>query len=163
MTSLSDVIREIIEARHYATLATHNKDGSIHTTPVWYLFENEKFYIDAASSSRKSRNVAARSNATILVDIRQPGTERWIYASGSVEILRGEKSREINSKIFRRYLTQEAIKDPRIGPAFAASNDITICLIPEKWRSYNSKDVDDQYFGGIMSSAVEKWFLPIDN
>ena len=87
MTSLSDVIREIIEARHYATLATHNKDGSIHTTPVWYLFENEKFYIDAKSSSRKSRNVAARSNATILVDIRQPGTERWIYASGSAEIL----------------------------------------------------------------------------
>ena len=163
MTILSEAIREIIEGRHYATLATHNKDGSIHTTPVWYLFENEQFYIDAPSSSRKSRNVAARSNATILVDIRRPGTERWIYASGSVEILRGDDSREINSRIFRRYLTQEAIKDPRIGPAFEGSNDITICLIPEKWRSYSSKDVDDQYFGGIMGSAADKWFLPIDN
>lgn len=163
MTALNDVIQEILVARHYATLATHNTDGSIHTTPVWYLFENEKFYVDAESSSRKTRNVTARSNATILVDIRQPGTERWIYASGRVEILRGDISREINSKIFSRYLTQEALNDPRIGPAFAAANDITICLVPEKWRSWSSKDVDDQFFGGIMSSAAEKWFLPVDN
>ncbi|HXG68163.1 MAG TPA: pyridoxamine 5'-phosphate oxidase family protein [Blastocatellia bacterium] len=163
MPTISDSLRLILEARRYATLATHNDDGSIHTTPVWYLFENGKFYVGSASASRKARNVAARPNATIMVDIRQPGGERWVSASGSVETLRGDDSREVNAKILRRYLTEEAIEDSRIGPAFAATDDITICLTPETWRSWSAKDTDEQFFGGILTSTPEKWFRPVDN
>ena len=162
MPTLSDPMREILEDRHYATLATHNENGSIHLTPVWYLFENGRFYAGTPSSSRKARNVAARPNATIMVDMRQPGGESWVYASGRVETLRGDESREINSKIFYRYLTNEAIEDPRIGPAFAAADDITICLIPERWRFWSSKEMDEQFYGGVLSSSPEKWFRPED-
>lgn len=163
MRSPSDSMRETLEARHYATLATHNEDGSIHTTPVWYLFENGRFYVGSSSSTRKARNAAARPNATIMIDIRQPGGDSWIYASGRVETLQGDDSREINSKILRRYLTEEAIKNPNIGPAFAAVDDITLCLVPETWRSWSARDIDEQFFGGILSSDPEKWFRPIDN
>jgi hypothetical protein len=163
MSTLSDSMREILEARHYATLATHNEDGSIHTTPVWYLFENGRFYVESPSSSRKARNAAARPNATTMLDIRRPGDESWGYASGRVETLRGDDSLEINSKILHRYLTEEAIKDTRIGPAFAAADDITICIIPERWRSWSAKEIDEQFFGGILTRDPEKWFRPIDN
>jgi PPOX class probable F420-dependent enzyme len=161
MPALSDSMREILEARHYATLATHNEDGSIHLTPVWYLFENLRFYVGSPSSSRKARNAAARPHATIMVDIRQPGGERWVYASGRVETLIGDDSREANSKILQRYLTEEAIKDSRIGPAFAAADDITLCLVPETWRSWSAKDTDEQFFGGILTSDPERWFRPM--
>jgi hypothetical protein len=90
MPALSDSMRETLEAGHYATLATHNEDGSIHLKPVWYLFENGKFYVGSASSSWKARNLAARPNATPLVDVRQPGGEPWLYASGHVETKRGD-------------------------------------------------------------------------
>ena len=163
MPTLSDAMRQILEARRYATLATHDADGSIHTTPIWYLFENGKFYFGSGSASRKARNVVARPNATILVDIRQPGSEVWVYASGNVEILTGDQSRDINSRILRRYLTDEAIEDSRIGPAFASTDDITICLNPEKWRSWSSKDLDEQFFGGVLGSNPEKWFRPVDD
>src|SRR5262249_17566512 len=163
MPTFSDPIRGILEARHYAILATHNEDRSIHLTPVWYLFENERFYVGSSSSIRKARNVAARPSATIMVDVRQPGCESWVYASGRVETLRGDDSQKINSRILRRYLTHEAIEDSRIGPAFAAADDITICLIPETWRSWSSKDVDEQFFGGILTGTPEKWFRPIEN
>jgi nitroimidazol reductase NimA-like FMN-containing flavoprotein (pyridoxamine 5'-phosphate oxidase superfamily) len=163
MPALSDWMQQTLEARHYATLATHNEDGSIHLTPVWYLFENGKFYVGSASSSRKARNVTARPNATLMVDIRQPGGERCVYASGHVETLRGNESREINSKILHRYLTEGAVKDSRIGPAFAAADDITICLIPERWRSWSLMEMDEQFFGGILTSTPEEWFRPIDN
>jgi nitroimidazol reductase NimA-like FMN-containing flavoprotein (pyridoxamine 5'-phosphate oxidase superfamily) len=73
MSTLSDSMRQILQARHYATMATHNVDGTIHTTPVWYLFENGKFYVGSPSASRKTLNVIARPNATIMVDIRRPG------------------------------------------------------------------------------------------
>ena len=163
MPTSTDPTRVILEGRHYATLATHNEDGTIHTTPVWYLFDSGKFFVGSPSSSRKARNVAARPNATIIVDIRQPGSESWVYASGRVEIISGDDSREINSRILSRYLTQEAIEDSRIGPAFAATDDITICLVPVTWRSWRAKDVDEQFFGGILTGSPEKWFLPIEN
>jgi nitroimidazol reductase NimA-like FMN-containing flavoprotein (pyridoxamine 5'-phosphate oxidase superfamily) len=163
MSTSSDSMRQILQARHYATIATHNVDGTIHTTPVWYLFENGKFYVGSPSASRKARNVIARPNATIMVDIRRPGGECWIYAAGNVEILRDDESRKINSRILRRYLTEAAIEDSRIGPAFAAADDITICVAPAKWRSWSSKDLDEQFFGGILTSAPEKWFRPVDD
>jgi hypothetical protein len=127
------------------------------------VFENGSFYVGSPSSSRKARNAAARPNATILVDTRKPGSERWIYASGGVEILRGDASRAINSRILNRYLTEDAIADPRIGPMFAAADDSTIRLIPESWRSWNSEDVDERFFAGLLGSAPEKWFRPVDN
>jgi nitroimidazol reductase NimA-like FMN-containing flavoprotein (pyridoxamine 5'-phosphate oxidase superfamily) len=163
MPTLTDAMRQILEARRHATLATHNDDRTIHTTPVWYLFGNGRFYIGSPSTSRKARNLVARPNATIMVDIRQPGGEGWVYASGNVEILTGDESRKINSTILRRYLTEEAMEDSRVGPAFAAADDITICLVPETWRSWSSKDLDEQFFGGILASSPEKWFRPVED
>jgi PPOX class probable F420-dependent enzyme len=163
MRTLDESAREFLSGRRYATLATHNDDGSIHTTPVWYLFENDNFYIGVPSFSRKARNAAARPNATVLVEARKPGGERWVSASGNVEILTGDNSREINSRILRRYLTDDAIADPRIGPGFAAADDITLCLTPETWRSWSSKDLDHQFFGDMLGSAPEKWFRPVED
>jgi PPOX class probable F420-dependent enzyme len=162
MQTLDDSAREILSGRRYATLATHNEDGSIHTTPVWYVFEDDTLYVGTPSVSRKARNVFSRPNATMLVEIRKTGSERWVSGSGRVEILRDEKSRAINSRILRRYLTEEAMADPRVGPAFAAVDDITICLKPESWRSWKSSEVDKQFFGGLLGSDPERWFRPTE-
>ena len=162
MRTLDDTTLEFLSGRRYATLATHDDDGSIHTTPVWYLFENGLFFVGSPSLSRKARNVSARPNATIMIDVRKPGSERWVSASGRVEIFTGDDSREINSKILSRYLTKDAIEDPRIGPGFAAADDITICLRPELWRTWSSTDVDRQFFGGLLGSDPQKWFRPVE-
>lgn len=163
MRALNESAREFLSGPRYATLATHNEEGSIHTTPVWYLFENGNFYFGVPSFSRKARNVVARPNATVLIDARKPGGERWVSASGHVEILTGDESRAINSKILSRYLTEDAIADPRIGPGFAAADDITLSLKPETWRSWSSNDVDKQFFGGLLGSDPEKWFRPVED
>jgi PPOX class probable F420-dependent enzyme len=162
MPTLGDAKRGILEGRRYSTLATQNEDGTIHLTPVWYLFENGKFYVGSSSGSRKVRNLTARPKATIMIDVRKPGGESWVSASGPVEILKGDDSREIHSRILHRYLTEEAISDPRTGPVFVAADDITICLIPETWRSWSAKETDEQYFGGILGKDPERWFRPIE-
>ena len=162
MATLDNWVREFLSERRYAALATHNGDGSIHVTPVWYLFESEKFYVGSSSLSRKARNVLARPNATILVDARKPGTECWVYASGNCEILMNAESREITSRILHRYLTVEAMSDPRIGPGFEAADDITICLDPLTWRTWRASDVDEQFFGGVLGGSPRKWFRPAE-
>lgn len=162
MAQLSDSMRELLNGRHYATLGTLSEDGSIHLTPVWYLFENECFFVSTASSDRKVRNILARPEASLIVDIRKLGSERWVSASGVAEIIRGGRSKEINTKIGQRYLTKVALEDPRVGPVFAASGEVTIGLTPHSWRSYDLKSLDDQFFAGILRQTPQQWFLPLD-
>jgi PPOX class probable F420-dependent enzyme len=162
MARLNDSMRALLNGRHYATLATLNEDGSIHLTPVWYLFEQEGLFVSTASSDRKVRNIVARPEASLLVDVRKPGSERWVSASGRAEIIRGERSKAINANIGRRYLTQAALEDPRVWPVFAAASDVTIALTPHMWRSFDLKSLDDQWFAGLLRQSPERWFLPLD-
>jgi hypothetical protein len=134
----------------------------MHLTPVWYLFEDEGFFVSTGSSDRKVRNILDRPQVSLLVDIRKPGSECWVSASGTAEIIRGERSKAINQKIGLRYLTQAALEDPRVGPVFAASGEVTIGLTPHTWRSWDLKSLDDQFFAGILRQTPEQWFLPLD-
>jgi PPOX class probable F420-dependent enzyme len=162
MAKLNDSMRELLKGRHYATLATLNEDGSIHLTPVWYLFEEDRFFVESGAAARKVRNVLARPQASIIVDIRKLGRERWVSASGTAEVIRGERAKEIGAKIHRRYMTKAALEDPRIGPAMEAAGETAISLRPESWGSWELKSLDDQYFGGLLGQTPEKWFLPLD-
>jgi PPOX class probable F420-dependent enzyme len=114
MAKLTDSVREFLNGCHYATVATLNEDGSIHLTPVWYLFENECFFVMTAADSRV-RNLLARPQASLMVDSRRElGSTRWVSAAGTAELMRGEQATEIKAKILWRYLTKTEQEDPRV-------------------------------------------------
>ena len=52
---LTDELRGFLGERRYAVLATHDRDGGIHLTPIWFLFEDDRFYF--ASSSGQFRHI----------------------------------------------------------------------------------------------------------
>ena len=162
MSEPTDDIRAFLAERRYATLATQNRDGTIHLTPVWFLFDGERFCFESFSGSRKVNNLRRNPTASVVVDARPAGRERWVSASGSAEIIGGDEAQAMNSAIRRRYLTPEALDDSRIEPAFAASDDVTIMLVPTSWRSWSAEDLDAQFFGGILGATPERWFLPVD-
>jgi len=162
MSKLSNSLRGLLNGRYYATLATLNEDGSMYLTPVWYLFENERLFVETASSSRKVSNVLARPQVSLMIDARKLGSERWVCALGTAEIIRGDRAKALNAKIRQRYLTQAGLEDPRIEPVFAAADDVTLGLTPNSWRSWDLQSVDEQFFGGILTKTPEKWFLPLD-
>jgi len=70
-----------------------------------------------------------------MVDARKPGAERGVTATGSVEVISGEQSAEINLRIHSRYMSLAAISDPQIGPVFASFDDVTLRLTPDSWIS----------------------------
>lgn len=162
MAGLTDWAKNLLEGRRHATLATEDGDGRVHLTPVWYLFRDGELFVGCNSASRKVRNAAARPTASILVDVREPGAERWVSGAGPVAILSGEESRKLNAAIIERYLTPEALADPRIGPAFAAVDDVTLRIRPTRWRWWASEDVDKQFFGGMLGASPKKWFRSLD-
>ena len=141
MGKLTDDLRQFLGERRYAVLATHDPDGEIRLTPIWFLFEDDCFHFGSSSRSRKVQNVERNAAASVVVDAREPGRERWVFASGRVEIVRGAEAEAINARIRRRYVTPEALDGP-IGAALAASDDVTLRLVPTAWRSWAAPLVD---------------------
>lgn len=163
MAGLSDELRILLAERRYGILATHDPDDVIHLTPVWFLFDNDCFYFESYSESRKIKNLRRNPSASVVVDARTPGTEQWVAAAGTAEIFGGEESGIVNAAIRHRYLTPDALGDKRIEPVFAAADDVTIKLTPAKWRSWSAKGLDQAFFGGILGATPERWFLPVEN
>jgi PPOX class probable F420-dependent enzyme len=148
---LTDQLRSFLGGRRYAVLGTHDPDGGIHLTPIWFLFEDDRFYFASSSGSRKVKNVERSFSASVVVDSRDPGRERWVSSSGPVGILRDGEAQSINARIRRRYLAPKTLDGP-IEAALAASDDVTLRLAPTTWRAWTAE----------VGESPERWFLAID-
>jgi PPOX class probable F420-dependent enzyme len=151
MRDPTDELRSFLDVRRYAVLATHDPDGGIRLTPIWFLFEDDCFYFASSSRSRKVKNLGRGRSASVVVDAREPGRERWVSASGPVEILRDGEAQSINARVRRRYLAPEALGGS-IDAALAESDDVTLRLAPTAWRSWAAPVVE----------SPERWFLAVD-
>ena len=151
MGELTDELRSFLGGRRCAVLATHDPDGGIHLTPIWFLVEDDRFYFPSSSKSHKVKNLERNFTASVVVDAREPGRERWVSASGPVEILRDGEAQSINARIRRRYLAPKALDGP-IEAAIRESDDVTLRLTPTAWGSWTAPIVD----------SPEQWFLAVD-
>jgi len=152
--------QEVLTGRFIASLGTENKDGSIHLTAVWYLFDESCLYVATSSRSRKARNVALRPQASLMVDIRKPGAERGLVALCTTSVITGEDSAGINARIHRRYMSEAALADPRAGGTMAEMDDITLKLTPTGWYGWDMRTLDDALFGGSLKTPG--YLLPLD-
>ena len=152
-SALAPKFLPLLEGRRIASLGTLNDDGSPHLTAVWYLYQDGCFFVATSSRSRKARNLAARPKGTLMVEARKPGCELGVTTTGPVEILSGEKSRECNLRIHRRYLSPAAIADPQVGGIFAQFDDVTLKLRPQTWTWWDMPELDAMYFGGRFGNT----------
>jgi PPOX class probable F420-dependent enzyme len=152
--TLNPTFHGLLRGRHIAAIATENSDGSIHLTAVWYLFEDGYLFVATSSKSRKARNIAARPKASLMVDLRQPGSERGVSAAGGAELISGEPSREINRRIHQRYMSAAAMSDPHVGPVFESFDDVTIRLAPVSWTAWDMAVLGAQAFGGRLGRSA---------
>jgi PPOX class probable F420-dependent enzyme len=159
--TLDPTFQQMLQRRFIATLGTTNADGSIHLTAVWYLFEDGRLFVATSSKSRKARNVAAQPKASLMVDVRKPGSERGVTAAGRADLISGNPSREINRRVHMRYLSAAAMADPQIEPVFASFDDVTLRLTPESWFTWDMATLDAQAFGGRLG-RTPGYLLPLD-
>ena len=123
----------LLRERRIASVATISPDGLPHLTSVWFLYENEEFFLAIPSSSAKGRNLRNDSRIAIMIDIREAYREAGVTACGHAEIISGEAATIIVRRIHEKYMTQDALEDPLIGPAFDAIDDIAVRIQPTRW------------------------------
>ena len=149
MASFSDVmVKELLSGRYVASLATENKDGSIHMVAVWYWFDDAKIYVATAARSHKAGNLRRNPKVSLMIDSRDPAASRGISVVGRARLLTEGPSRQWNAKVHEKYLSEAALADTKVGPVFAAWDDTTIEITPTSVIAWDMREADQQAFGG---------------
>jgi len=162
MASLSDaMVRQLLDGRYIASLASQNPDGSIHMVAVWYLFDGTCVYVATAAGSHKARNLQANSNVSIMIDSRDVAASRGTTVVGTAQILTGDPAGRWNKRIHRKYLSAAALADARVGAAFASFDDVTIQITPTSVISWDTRQLDQEVLGGALANNPG-YLLPVE-
>jgi PPOX class probable F420-dependent enzyme len=162
MVSLADtLVQQLLRSRYVAALATQNPNGSIHMVAVWYWYDGECIFVATSSRSRKARNLKASPRVSIMIDARDPAASFGAHIAGDAQILSGDASQECNAQIYRKYLSDAAIADPRVGPVFASWDDVTIRITPSSVVAWDMREADRQVFAGAFARNPA-YMLPLE-
>ena len=162
MASMSDLlVQELLSGRYIATIASGNDDGSTHMVAVWYLSDARNVYVATSSRSRKARNLGSNNKVSLMIDSRDPAASRGVTITGTAQLLTGRAASEWNEKVQRKYLSEAALADPKVGPVFAGWDDVTIQITPSSVITWDMREVDRQVFGGAFQGHPG-YLLPVE-
>ena len=162
MASITDaLVQQLLKGRYIATLATQNPDSSIHMVAVWYWFDGSKIFVTTSSRSRKGRNIQTIPKASIMIDSRDPLASFGATFTGTAQILTGQASEHCSAEIHRKYLSEAALTDQKVGPVFAMWDDITIQITPTSVISWDMRVLDQQAFASAFAKNPS-YLLPLE-
>ena len=109
MASMSPpIFDQFVDADRHAILATNRSDGPPQLTPVWYLYEEGRFYVSAVDSTVKVRNLRRDPSITLCIDGCR-GDSRYVVVSGTATLIEpGQGIQvEMRKRIIRRYQSSD--------------------------------------------------------
>ncbi len=134
-------INALLSKTLIANLATTDSDGGIHIVPMWFKKIDNAIYIPTSSKTHKYKNLLQRANASVMIDISLSGLNLiGVLIRGKVQIIRGDKAKELNRLIHLKYIRTEAFDNPNIANYLSTGDDVTIELFIEKLISWNLAD-----------------------
>lgn len=141
---------ELLAQRRIVAVATVGADGAPHLTATWFLYEDGALYLAIPSGSAKGRNLARNGRVAVMIDVRVAGREAGVTGIGRAELLAGADAEPVVQRLHRKYLTDDGLADPRVGPVFAAVDDLAVKLNPDRWISWDMGELDQQAFSGAI-------------
>ena len=97
--------REFLVSQKILRLATIDPSGNPHIVPVWYMYDNNKFYIGTNTKTRKAKNIKKNSKVSFCIDvgIRSPNIIGIMGIGRAKLILKTEMVHPLAEKILLRY------------------------------------------------------------
>ena len=127
MPKFTPKAEDFLKGKHFGKLATVRKDGSPHVTPIWYMFESGRLFVNTTTSRVKYHNIKRDPRVSFLVDDGYP----YVMVEGRARIAEERDAKKDIETLAIRYTGEEAgrkaareryWKDPRIS----------IEIVPEK-------------------------------
>jgi len=120
------LVRELLELRLVAVLATLEPDGAVHAVPVWFAPGERELLLATGSRSRKVRNLERDPRATLVLHDSRPGFEVCgVSLRGRAEIVRSAAAQPLVGRVHRRYVGEAGRRLPEAA-AFLASDDVAL-------------------------------------
>jgi PPOX class probable F420-dependent enzyme len=137
-----DLVREILEARLIANLATFNPDGSIHLVGMWFLWDGEAVLSPTHHRTRKAKNIRRDPRATLMIDDSRGGFDlRGVTLVCDSDIVDPPESLELNRRIHLKYLTEHGLGLEPVR-RYLATDDVTLRLRPVKISSWDLRSTE---------------------
>jgi general stress protein 26 len=134
-------IDKLLSMTLIANLGTIDEDDSIHLLPMWLKRIGNEICIPTSHNTHKSRNLRARSRASVMIDVSKAGLNlKGVLIRGKVKLVDGEEAQRINRSSHLKYVTSEAQNDPNVASYLSKGDDITIKISMDHLISWNLAD-----------------------
>ena len=133
---------EFLSRKLVGRLATQREDGWPHVTPIWYVWEGDRFVITMGKSRRHLANIARDPHVTLIVD-EDPRTSdlskspRAVVCYGLGKLVEDEAGvRDITSKIEDRDLPAE-VRGPELDELIWFEGRVGVEIEPVRWLAWD--------------------------
>jgi len=129
---LSDpLVRELLDERVVAVLATLEPDGSVHAVALWLVPVDDSVVFATNGGSRKVRNLRRDPRATVVLHDSRPGFEVCgASLRGRVDVITGDAAVPLIDAVHRRYVSEPGLRLPEARD-FLAGDDVALVFTPE--------------------------------
>ncbi|WP_320416814.1 pyridoxamine 5'-phosphate oxidase family protein [Candidatus Nitrosotalea bavarica] len=97
--------KEFLKSQKILRLATIGPSGNPHIVPVWYMYDNDKFYVGTNTKTRKAKNIKKNSKVSFCIDIgiKSPDIVGMTGIGRAKLILKADIVKQLTEKILLRY------------------------------------------------------------
>jgi hypothetical protein len=136
------LVRELLNARLIAVLATFDREWAIHAVPMWHAAAEDAIVLATSSHSRKLRNVERDPRATLVLHDSRPGFEVCgASIAEMVEIVSLASAAPLVELVHRRYVTAEGAAEPAAA-GFLGSDDVALRFRPASALTWDERESD---------------------
>ena len=112
-----------------AVLSSKRKDGSLHSTPIWFEYERGSFYLWVGRDSVKGRNVSRDPEVAVCIATSSEPYQ-YVSASGRAELTTDDLATRCLS-IARRYY-EESRARVFVEKDLASNDSVLLVLRPRR-------------------------------
>ena len=127
-------IYEFMREIKIARLCTVNRNGSIHSVPVWFTLEGKNILIFTPENSQKAKNIQRNNKITVLIDNQEKQT-KGVIVYGEAKF-GPECTQEEAQNLFHRYMDKEKVQKYWKG-AKSLARWMKITVKPLKFASFD--------------------------
>ena len=123
-------------------LATMREDGWPHVTPIWYVWEGNRFVLTLGKSRRHLANIARDPHVTLCVDEDPRTTDltkspRAVVCFGLAELLTEEGAvRDATTRMEERYLPAD-VRGPELDELLWFEGRVGVVITPKRWLAWD--------------------------
>lgn len=133
-------IDDFLHAPRHAIVGTIGRDGAPQLSPVWYIYEEGRFYIGITADTAKYRNLRRDPRISLCIDGGREDV-RTVMVTGTAELY--EKAHPLQAPM-RWRLISHYIADPAEARRYADSSQdweaVLIVVTPNKMITQNFKE-----------------------